>query len=484
MSNKINNPFAFIKLSQATTVCFDKENALCDGELIIKQIVVLDEKNNESEIAQIISNVLNAVGERNPISDALKKQYDFEQSAEVKKAYSYDYQTRSMGATFKSGKTYMIGLIDNVSIKNKESVIKRCEEYISQGQDVYILAQSFVENLNDLDPVALIITKEHIRDTMKQSIQWLNDHNVNIKVVSSGSVLKASNVAYDAGVKNVNRQVSVENMSIEDIEGNADKYVIFGDAYREDKNTIIDALENKGEKVIYINEDFDNFSKSLKESKRINNNLHRAGLFLITKAILAVFLTVMLLIGYNTKTFDNPFGLYRYFVLDELINVVTVILLMIDKGRNEVKGKFLFNVLTISLPGAFMMFIASLAIFILYAMQRNDTVSFGLYSVNTAIAMSMIAFTVLSIPVLHKICHPLNRYRRVMTITIAFIAIISLVTSAIISYTSNKVDPLFGVPFMEMNGPTYLITTIIVIVLIGLYSALYQIFGKGEQYEN
>ena len=131
-----------------------------------------------------------------------------------------------------------------------------------------------------------------------------------------------------------------------------------------------------------------------------------------------------------------------------------------------------------------MMFIAALTIFILYSMQRNDIVSFGIYDVNTAIAMSMIAFTALSIPILSKICHPLNRYRRVMVITIAFIAIISLVASAIISYTSHKADPLFGVPFMEMNGPTYLITTIIVIVLIGLYSALYQIFGKGEQYEN
>ena len=482
--SKINNPFAFIKLSQATTVCFDKENALCDGELIIKQLVVLDEKNNESEIAQIISNVLNAVDERNPIANALKKQYDFEQSAEVKKAYSFDYQTCSMGATFRSGKTYVIGLIDNMSLKNKESILKKCDEYINQGQDVYVLGQNFTGTFNDLDAVALIIVKEHIRDTMKSAIQWLNDHKVDIKVVSSGNVIKASNIAYDAGVKNVNRQVSVENMSIEDIEGNADKYVIFGDAYREDKDAIIEALENKGEKVVYINDDFDNFSKSLKESKRINNNLHRAGLFLITKAILAVFLTVMLLIGYNTKAFDNPFGLYRYFVLDALINVVTVILLMIDKGRNEVKGKFLFNVLTISLPGAFMMFMASLAIFILYGMQRSDMVSFGIYGVDTAIAMSMIAFTILSIPVLHKICHPLNRYRRVMVITIAFIAIISLVTSAIISYTSHKADPLFGVPFMEMNGPTYLITTIIVIVLIGLYSALYQIFGKGEFYEN
>lgn len=484
MSNKINNPFAFIKLSQATTVCFDKENALCDGELIIKQLVILDEKNNESEISQIISNVLNAVDERNPLWNALKKQYDFAQSAEIKKVHSFDYETRSMGATFKSGKTYIIGLIDNISIKNKESILKRCEEFIKQGQDVYVLAQSFAENLNDLEAVALIITKEHVRETMKSAIEWLNERHINVKVVSRDSLLKASNIAYDAGAKNVNRQVSFENVVIGEIEGNVDKYVVFADACREEKDAIIEALENKGEKVIYVNEDFDDFSKSLKESNRINNNLHRTGLFLITKAILAVFLTIMLLIGYNTKAFDNPFGLYRYFVMDALIDVVVVILLMIDKGRNEVKGKFLFNILEISLPGAFMMFVATLAIFILYTMQRNDIVSFGIYDVNTAIAMSMIAFTALSIPVLYKICHPLNRYRRVVVITIAFTAIICLVTSAIISYTSHKADPLFGVPFMEMNGPTYLITTIIVIVLIGLYSALYQVFGKGEQYED
>ena len=98
--------------------------------------------------------------------------------------------------------------------------------------------------------------------------------------------------------------------------------------------------------------------------------------------------------------------------------------------------------------------------------------------------MSMIAFASLSIPVLYKISQPINRYRRIMVIVVVATAITALVSSAIISYTSNKADPLFGVPFMEMNGPTYLITTIIVIVLIGLYSALYQIFGKGEQYED
>ena len=483
MSN-FNNPLAFIKLSQATTVCFDKENALCDGELIVKNLVILDEKYHESEVTQIISNVLNAVDERNPLSDALKKQYDFEQSARVKKAYSFDYQTRSMGATFKSGKTYIIGLIDNISIKNKEIILKKCAEYINQGQDVYVLAQSNIEKLTDLDVVALITTKEHVRESMKSAIEWLNDHNVDIKVISSDSPIKASNLAYDIGVKNVNRQVSVENMSVEEIEGNADKYVVFGGACRESKDTIVVSLKEKGEKVVYINDSFDYFSKSFEQSAIINNNLRRAGLFLATKVILAVFLTLLLVIGYNTKAFENPFNLYRYFVLDAIIDIFVTVLLLIDKKNNKVKGKFVINVLKYSLPSAAMMFVSTIAIFILYSMQQKGMVSFGLYTVDTATAMSAIAFAILSVAVLYNVFLPLNKYRRTLLIATGLITVASLVVSAIVSYSTKGADPLFGIAFNEMNGPAYLITAIIVIVLIGLYTALYKIFGKDEEYEN
>ncbi len=212
--------------------------------------------------------------------------------------------------------------------------------------------------------------------------------------------------------------------------------------------------------------------------------MHRACLFLASKALLAVFLTLLLVIGYNVKAFDNPFGLYRFFVLDAIISAVSVLLIMIDRRRNEVKGKFIINVLKKSLPGALMMYVAAVVIFILYSMQQNGVVSFGIYNMQTAIAMSMIAFNILGVVVLYDICSPLNKYRKSIVIAIAFIATASLATSAIISYTSNKADPVFGIPFMEMNGPAYLITAIIVIVLIGLYTALYKIFGKDEEYEN
>jgi cation transport ATPase len=174
MSNKISNPIAFLKLSQATTVCFDKETALCDGEILIKKVVILDVRRSESEVSQAISNVLNAVNERNPLIDALKKQYDFELSTEVKKVYPFNYQTRSMGASFRGGKAYFIGLVDNMPIKNKPGILKRCEEYVRYGQDVYVLGQGDNESTDNLDVIALIITKEHVRESMVESIKWLN----------------------------------------------------------------------------------------------------------------------------------------------------------------------------------------------------------------------------------------------------------------------------------------------------------------------
>ena len=480
MSNKISNPFAFLKLSQATTVCFDKETALCDGEILIKKVVILDVRRSESEVSQAISNVLNAVNERNPLIDALKKQYDFELSSEVKKVYSFNYETRTMGATFRGGKTYFIGLVDNMPIKNKPGILKRCDEYVRYGQDVYILAQGENEITENLDVVALIITKEHVRESMVESIKWLNEHNINVKVVSSDNTLKASCIAYDAGVLNTSKQISMEYTAIR----NAYRNVVFGEAQREEKNAIIKSLKAKGEKVVYINDNYDDLPKAFEESKRLINNLYRVSLFLVSKVLFAIFLAILFAISYATKVSENPFALYRYFILDAIIDIAAIALLVFDRKNNEVKGKYFINVLKKSLPGALMMLIASILLVVLYSMQKNNIVSFGIYNEQTLTTMFMIAITILGIPVFYYVCLPLSKYRRISIVVIGLISIIMLVTSAIISYTSNKADPIFGVPFMEMSGPAYFITGIIVTVLIALYFVINKIFGKGEEYEN
>ena len=175
MSNKINNPFALIKLAKTTAVCFDKSE-ICDGELVIKNLVILDPKNSESQVSQIIDNVVNTTNEENPLIKALKKQYDFEQSSVVKAVLPYDQEKHLFGATFNGDKTFVIGLIENVALKNKSSILKKCEEFL--GQDVYVLGQATGEVIdnsynNEMDAIALIVVKEKIEESIPSSINLM-----------------------------------------------------------------------------------------------------------------------------------------------------------------------------------------------------------------------------------------------------------------------------------------------------------------------
>lgn len=131
-----------------------------------------------------------------------------------------------------------------------------------------------------------------------------------------------------------------------------------------------------------------------------------------------------------------------------------------------------------------MTFIGALAVFILYTLQQNGAVSFGIYNAETAMAMTAIVFAISSIAVLYEVLSPLNKYRRTLLVATGFVTVAILAVSAIISYSTKGADPVFGIAFNEMNGPTYLIAIIITIVSIGLYTALYKIFGKDEEYEN
>ena len=455
MSTKMN----YIKLSQATTVCFDIDKVFCDTSLTIKKIVILDRSKTEEEISQIISNVLNAVDQHSLLINALKQKYDFKQSGVVKKVLPYEINKEVFGAIFSNDKTYVIGSIDEVLLNNKVGIVKRSEEFINQGMDAYVLGQNSSGSFNEeMTAVALIIVEENIKQSIVSSTKWLNENSVDVIVFSNDSPTKAASIAYEAGVKNTDKQISLENMPVDEIKNIAGKYIVFANASQEQRVAIIESLRAKGEKVIMIDRDVDNLPKALDNSKKISSNLHRAGLFLTTKFLLAVFLIPLLVVGYNIKAFDNPFGLYHYFVMDAIIKT--------------------------SLPGALTMLASALIIFALYSAQRNGEFSFGIYNIQTAITMSMISFMALGAVVLYNILSPLNKHHRlVMVITVSITAIL-LAVSAIVSYTTNRADLLFGISFMEMNGPAYLLTAIIITLLVGIYITIYRIIdvfkGKDE----
>ena len=115
-------------LARVDTLCVDKTGTITDGNLVVKKVIPLSAKYTDAMIAQNIANVIRATNDKNATAKALIKEFDLEITAGVVVALPFSSENKYSGASFKGGKTFIIGAPEFMPIKNKAGVIKRCEE--------------------------------------------------------------------------------------------------------------------------------------------------------------------------------------------------------------------------------------------------------------------------------------------------------------------------------------------------------------------
>ena len=511
---KTQDLYALEMIAKVDTVCFSKTGVLADNELAVKKVVIFDGRNSEAHVSQIISNILKAVEEETPLTKALNKLYDFELTSSIKASLDYNYDSHCFGASFTGNKTFLIGLPKYMNIKNKSGVLKRCEEFTNEGLSVYILAQGTGEIVDakyekELEALAMIVVQENIKENMSYTINWLINNGIDVKVISEDSVERVSSIAYEAGLKSATKCVSLENLSIMDAKKMADQYVVFGKVSPEQKDAIVETLQESGKKVMMIgasqnnvlamkradvsaaptnasraaqnmaqvilkDNDLSVLPTLVETGRSLSNNIQRIVSLFVSKLLFMTLLTFVFALASMIKTFEYPLSLNHLYLWDITFSLITSFLLIFDKNPENKKGKYLTDILLKSLPGI-LIFIAVTAVFTLYTMQQHVFVSFGLYSIDIAVAMSVIIIGVLGILTLYNISTPLNKYRYTSLIVSGAAVTALLVVPAVISYTSNKPDPIFGISFMEMNGPAYFVTTIIIIAIVAVYLLIYNI---------
>ena len=126
-------------LARVDTLCVDKTGTITDGNLVVKKVVPLTSAATEEYIAQAISNLLCATNDNNATAQALRKEYDLELSAGINVALPFSSENKYSGASFKGGKTFILGAPEFLSLKNKPGIIKRCSEYTISGYRVFVL---------------------------------------------------------------------------------------------------------------------------------------------------------------------------------------------------------------------------------------------------------------------------------------------------------------------------------------------------------
>ncbi len=456
----VQSLYSIEMLARVNVLCLDKTGTLTDGTMNVKNVVPLDTTNEE--IFRIMQKYTMATKSQNSTSLALNK-YFFSESAElgdVKKVIEFSSDRKFSAVEFggKEG-TYMLGAPEFVTNKDKlTKELKQTIKNITQdGFRVLLLCKSKEKNIDETisknnTPIALISIEDNIRPDAKDTIEWFNKNEVEIKIISGDNVDTVSNISRKVGVIGYDKCISLENLSDEEVMNCATKYNVFGRVTPEQKSLLVKALKASGHRVamtgdgvndilalkesdcsiamasgseatrsasnlIMLENNFSAMPSIVAEGRRVINNISKASSLFLTKTFFTMFMTLFALVS---ARYIYPLKPIHIFLWETLFIGIPAFFLALQPSNERVKGSFLASLASKALPGALILFLGAMACFIYCELTSQIEMVTTLISCVATFG----AFFILL-----NLCLPLNWYRGVILfvlLTLCFLALLIL----------------------------------------------------------
>ena len=421
----VQDLYAIENLSRIDTLCLDKTGTLTTQNYYVYKV----KKFKDLDLGNIITNIILANNDSNATSKALNNYFKNEKLFEIEANEPFSSKTKRSFIRLKNGEEYYLGAPEYL-IKDKKH-LEEINSYSKEGYRVLAITSS-------RDDLGYVVLKDELRKGIKDTLNYFLNLNVDIKIISGDNPLTVKSVSKEAGVKNYESYISMENVPLEDIKDICDKYTIFGRTSPDQKQEIIKQLELKGKVVGYVgdgvndtqslrqsdcsialnsgaestkavsdvillDDDFTNLPYVLEEGRRVVCNVKRSLSLFLAKSFF-IFLISWMSLFFKTGLVIEVEALYIY----EFVTIAFCgLLLSLENGKAEpVKTNFVSDVILRSfIFGLFMMVAASIPSLF------NNFIS--LPNVESLVALNI---TLAGLVILFEICKPMKRYTLIVFI--------------------------------------------------------------------
>ncbi|MDY6008939.1 MAG: HAD-IC family P-type ATPase, partial [Bacilli bacterium] len=421
----VQDLYAIENLSRVDTLCLDKTGTLTTQNYYVYKV----KKFKEVDLGNIITNIILTNNDSNATSKALNNYFKNEKLFEIEANEPFSSKTKRSFIRLKNGEEYYLGAPEYL-IKDKKH-LKEINSYSKEGYRVLAITSS-------RDDLGYVVLKDELRKGIKDTLNYFLNLNVDIKIISGDNPLTVKSVSKEAGVKNYESYISMENVPLEDIKDICDKYTIFGRTSPDQKQEIIKQLELKGKVVGYVgdgvndtqslrqsdcsialnsgaestkavsdvillDDDFTNLPYVLEEGRRVVCNVKRSLSLFLAKSFF-IFLISWMSLFFKTGLVIEVEALYIY----EFVTIAFCgLLLSLENGKAEpIKTNFVSDVILRSfIFGLFMMVAASIPSLF------NNFIS--LPNVESLVALNI---TLAGLVILFEICKPMKRYTLIVFI--------------------------------------------------------------------
>ncbi len=457
-------------LARVDVICLDKTGTITEGNM-----EVVDYVSVRDDSLKWVGTICNILKDDNPTSNAIRDKYKNKEDVLVKEKIPFSSSRKYSGIYTDKG-TYLLGasefLLDKDTLKKyKKEIDKYTKDY-----RVITLGYSRTKKISKVEVLGFVLLRDKIREEARDTLEYFKEQGVSLKIISGDDERTVLGIAKRAGFGNDVRSVDATKLKTEkQIYDAVEKYQIFGRVTPEQKKSFVIALQNLGHTVamtgdgvndvlalkeadcsiamasgsdatknvsqlVLLDSNFSSMPKVLAEGRRTINNIERSASLFLVKTIYATILSILFIFVDIAYPFI-PIQL-------TLASVVTIgipsFVLALEPNHDIVKGEFLTNVLTKSIPAAITI-VLNIFVIILASSICN------LSSVETStLSVTMVGYTAFIL--LYKISSPLNLLRTVLFISM-FIAFIIGLTCLPQVFSFSKFDFLM------------VITTIVCIIM-------------------
>ena len=402
------------------------------------------------EIEDMMGNLMYVLKDQNATIDALRKRFSTKTSMTPEHIIPFSSDRKYSGAVFEDRGTYLMGAAQFLFPEGREEILDVCQKYAQEGLRVLTLAHSSqmaegTELPTDLEPVALLLLTDVIREEAPDTLKFFDSQEVDLKVISGDDPVTVSAIAKRAGLKNAESYVDATTLETEeDLEEAVSKYSVFGRVTPQQKKEMVQALQKQGHtvamtgdgvndvlalkeadcsiamaqgsdaakniaNVVLLDSNFASMPHIVNQGRRVVNNIRTAASMFLIKTMFSVMLSLLTIFFGNTY----PFEPIQMSLISACAVGIPTFLLAQENNYDKIDHTFLRHVFLNAFPAAITI---SSCVFAIMLVCQN------VYHSNAMLSTACVLVTGWNyMAALKTVYAPLNTYRKVIIYGMQFI---------------------------------------------------------------
>ena len=441
-------------LAHVDTLCLDKTGTITEGKMKVQKAIILHDKYEEL-FPQIIGSYLSESTDNNITMQAIRDHYEVSNRFGAKEVLAFSSERKWGAIEFPEIGTVYLGaperLVDDSRLP--EAVFTAQEN----GYRVLMLAIAEQQPLNEtkmpyLEPLAILEIDDPIRQNAKETLAYLKEEGIDLKVISGDNPVTVSNIARRAGLPGYESYIDLSTKTTEaEVREAVQQYTVFGRVSPQQKRTIVRELKDTEHVVaitgdgvndvlalreadcsiamaegdgatrqisnlVLLDSDFTTLPDVLFEGRRVVNNVTRVSSVFFIKTIYSFILSIICAL----TAIAFPFIPIQVTLIDLAIEGYPAFFLSFEGDKRKVVGKFLPTALKNASVNALLVVVNIIAV---YLIGQNQ----GFSSLDTTTLMYYLLVGISCMAVV-RACLPLNPLR----IFLVFSTIIGIYVAAML----------------------------------------------------